>query len=177
MVQPLSARLIPAEFLTANYYILGQLKVLQSGLMGMMSDPHSSYMEISEASISHVYKPDKVINYAPVLFVVKAQVVAVCLNKREYVGMHGVSRGGYMRLIPYPVQITTPTYEIHGTLEWAGRFEFSALMSEGTNAFFMLYDAVVKAPLFPALHIESPAVLMNRTFLDTMVVLKKPVKE
>lgn len=177
MVQPAAGRLIPAEFLTTNYYILGQLRVLQSGLMGLMSDPNSSYLEVNEANIAHVYKPDKVINYAPILWLVKAQVVAVCLNKREYIGVHAVGRGGYTRLFPYPVQISTPTYEFQGTLEWAGRFEFSALMSEGTNAFFMLYDATVRAPLFPAFHIESPAILMNRLFLDTLVVVRKSVHE
>ncbi len=174
MVQPLAAsRMIPAEFLASNYYIFGQIKVMQSGLMGLMSDPHSSYLEINEANIAHIYKPEKIINFAPVLCMVKSQVVAVCLSKREYVGTHAMMRGGYTRLIPYAVQLTTPVYEMSGTLEWAGRFEFSALMSEGTNAFFMLYDASIRAPLFSALHVESPAVLVNRLFLDTLVQVKR----
>jgi hypothetical protein len=177
MVQSAQGRLIPAEFLTTNHYILGQLRVLQSGLMGLMSDPNSSYLEVNEANIAHIYKPDKVINYAPILWLVKAQTVAVCLNKREYIGLHAISRGGYTRLFPYPVQIYTPTFEFQGVLEWAGRFEFSALMSEGTNAFFMLYDATVRAPLFPSLHLESPAILMNRLFLDSLVVVKKTSQE
>jgi hypothetical protein len=176
-MQPFAPRLIPAEFLTTHHYIFGQCKVPQSGLMGMLSDPTSSYLEMNDASIALIYKPDKVINYAPVLWNVKSQLVAVCLNKRDYIGLQGIMRGGYTRLIPYPVQITTPTYDITGILEWSGRFEFSALMHEGTNAFFILYDASLSAPLVPALHIESPATLVNRVFLETLIVLKKAPHE
>jgi hypothetical protein len=174
MALPTTGRLIPADFLTTHHYIFGQLKVIQSGLMGMLSDTTSSYLEMTEASMALIYKPDKVINYAPQIYLVRSQVVVVGLNKREYLGLQGVMRSGYQRLFPYPVQITTPSYDITGTLEWSGRLEFSALMSEGTNAFLMIYDARLSAPLFPALHLEAPVMLLNRNFLDTMVVLRKP---
>lgn len=177
MVQALPARFIPADFLTTHQYIFGQLKVPQSGLLGMLSDTTSSYLEVDDASTAIIYNPDKVVNYSPVLWMVRAQVVAVCLGKRDYIGLQGIMRGGFTRLFPYPVQITTPTYNLNGTLEWSGRFEFSALMSEGTNAFFILYDAEVSAPLFPRLHNEYPAVLINRMFLQTLSVVKRAHQE
>lgn len=173
MVQSLAPRYVPADVLTTHHYIFGQLKVPQSGLMGMLSDTTSSYLEIDDASMAMIHKPDKVINYTPVMWMVKGQVAAVCLGKFEYAGLQGIMRGGFSRLLPYPVQITTPTYDISGTLEWSGRFEFSALMSEGTNAFFVLTESVVTAPLFPALRIETPVALINRTFLETLIVVKK----
>ncbi len=172
-----SGRFIPADLLTNNHYVFGQLKVTHSGLLGMFSDTNNSYIEVDDASLSHVYKPDKVLNYAPVMWMVKSQVVLTCLAKREYVGLQGIMRGGYTRLFPYPTQITTSVYDVTGTLEWSGRFEFSALMSEGTNAFFMLYDVTVTSHLFPALHIEAPAALMNRSYLETLVVLKRSAQE
>jgi hypothetical protein len=173
MVQPYTSRYVPADVLTIHHYIFGQLKVHQSGLMGMLSDTTSSYMEVDDASMAMIHKSDKVINYTPVLWMVKSQVVVVCLNKRDYVGLQGILRGGYGRLQPYPVQITTSSYDISGTLEWSGRFEFSALISEGTNPFFLLTDTVVTAPLFPALHIEAPVALVNRNFLETFMLVKK----
>ena len=172
-----TGRFIPADLLTSHHYIFGQLKVTHSGLMGMFSDVTNSYIEVDDASLAHVYKPANVLNYTPVVWMVKAQVVMVCLSKREYVGLQGIMRGGYSRLFPYPVQITTSTFDITGTLEWSGRFEFSALMSEGTNAFFMLYNVAVTSTLFPALHMEAPAALMNRSFLETLVVVKRSAQE
>jgi hypothetical protein len=173
MVQPYTSRYVPADILTIHHYIFGQLKVHQSGLMGMLSDTTSSYVEVDDASMAMIHKSDKVINYTPMLWMVKSQVVVVCLNKRDYVGLQGILRGGYGRLQPYPVQVTTSSYDISGTLEWSGRFEFSSLISEGTNPFFMLTDTVVTAPLFPALHIESPVALVNRNFLETFMLVKK----
>ena len=173
MTLPLAPRYVPAEILTTHNYIFGQLKVPQSGLMGMLSDTTSSYLEVDDASMAMIHKPDKVISYTPVLWMVKARAVAVCLNKYDYAGLQGIMRGGFSRLMPYPVQITTPTYDISGTLEWSGRFEFPALITEGTNAFFILTESVVTAPLFPALHLETPVALVNRAFLETLIVVKK----
>jgi len=88
-------------------------------------------------------------------------------------GMQGVMKSGYQRLIQYPVQISTRTYDLTGTLEWSGRFEFSALITEGTSNFFMVYDAVLTAHLYPELRIESPVILLNRNYLETLVITKK----
>jgi transglutaminase-like putative cysteine protease len=88
-------------------------------------------------------------------------------------GMQGVMKGGFQRLVPYPVQISTRTYDLSGTLEWSGRFEFSALITEGTSYFIILYDAVLTAPLYPELKIESPVIVLNRDFLETLIITKK----
>jgi hypothetical protein len=173
MSQPLHHRYIPAEIFTTQHYIFGRLKVTQSGLMGMLSDVNSSYLEMSEASLALTYKPDKVVNYAPFLNMVRSRVVAIGLGKRDYLGLQGVIRSGYQRLYPYPVQITTASYDITGTLDWYGRMEFMAVMSEGTNDFLLINDASLTAPLFPALHVEAPVILINRAYIETMVVQPK----
>lgn len=173
MVSPISNRLIPAEILTSSHYIFGQIKVIQSGLLGMLTDTTSSFLEINDASIAPIQKPSSVMNYASQLYMVRSEVAAVCLSKREYMGLQGVMKGGFQRLFPYPVQITTRTYEIKGTLEWSGRFEFSALITEGTSNFFIIYDATLTAPLYPELKLETPIILLNRGFLESMIVNKK----
>lgn len=173
MTQPIPGRYIPAEVLTTHQYIFGQLKVTASGLMGMLSDVASSYLEMTEASLALIYKPDKVVSFAPQLYLVRSKVVAVSLGKRDYLGVQGVIRSGYQRLYPYPVQITTATYEIAGFLDWYNRLEFMAVMSEGTNDFLLLNSASLSAPLFPALRLEAPVMLVNRTYLETLVVLPK----
>ena len=173
MVSPITNRLIPAEILTSSHYIFGQVKVIQSGLVGMLTDTNNSFLEVNEASIAPIYKPSSVMNYATQLYMVRSEIAAVCLSKREYMGMQGVMKGGFQRLIPYPVQISTRTYDLTGTLEWSGRFEFSALITEGTSNFLMVYEAILTAPLFPELKIESPVILLNRSYLETLIVNKK----
>ncbi len=173
MVSPIPNRLIPAEILTSSHYIFGQIKVIQSGLVGMMTDMTTSFIEIDEASIAPIHKPSNVVNYAPQLYLVRSEIAAVCLRKRDYMGLQGVMKSGYQRLIPYPVQISTRSYDITGTLEWSGRFEFSALITEGTSYFIIVYDATLTAPLYTEIKIESPVMLINRSFLETLIVTKK----
>lgn len=173
MVSPIPNRLIPAEILTSSHYIFGQIKVIQSGLVGMLTDTTNSFLEVNEASIAPIYKPSSVMNYASQLYMVRSEIAAVCLSKRDYMGLQGVLKSGYQRLIPYPVQISTRTYDLTGTIEWSGRFEFSALITEGTSNFFMIYDGTITAPLYPELKIEAPVIILNRSYLEMLVVTKK----
>ncbi len=173
MVLPIPNRLIPAEILTSSHYIFGQIKVIQSGLVGMLTDTTSSFLEVNEASIAPIWKPSSVMNYASQLYMVRSEIAAVCLSKRDYMGLQGVLKGGYQRLIPYPVQISTRVYDLSGTIEWSGRFEFSALISEGTSSFFSIYDGILTAPLYPELKIEAPVILLNREYLESLIVTRK----
>lgn len=172
-VAPATNRFVPADFLTSSHYIFGQARVSSAGLLGVMSDTTTSFMEVHEASLARVQTPDAVINYSPLMWVAKERVVAVCLNKREYVGPQPMLRGGYARVLQYPIQITTTVYELSGVVEWTGRFDFSALMAEGTNAFIVLHDALLVSTLFPKLRIEKPAMLFNRMYLDSLVVTRR----
>ncbi len=173
MVSPVQNRLIPAEILTSSHYIFGQIKVIQSGLVGMLTDTTNSFLEVDEASIAPIFKPSNVMNYASQLYMVRSEIAAVCLGKRDYMGLQGVLKSGYQRLVPYPVLISTRTYDITGTIEWSGRFEFSALISEGTSSFFMIYDAILTAPLYPELKLEAPVICLNRNYLESLIVTKK----
>jgi hypothetical protein len=173
MTQPLITRSIPVEFLTVNHYILGQVTVSNTGLMGIFADIHTSHIEVHDASLARLVKPDKVINYSSYLWLVKKQILAISVAKRDYVGSTSLIRGGYTRIVPYLVQLTSPVYEVTGTLEWAGRFEFSAIMTDGPHPFLALFDATLNATLFPAINIQSPAIIFNRAYVDTLITLKK----
>lgn len=173
MVSPIPNRLIPAEILTSSHYIFGQIKVIQSGLLGMLTDTTNSFLEVNEASIAPIFKPSSVMNYATQLYMVRREISAVCLSKRDYMGLQGVMKSGYQRLIPYPVQISTRTYDLTGTIEWSGRFEFSALIAEGTSSFISVYDGVITAPFYPELKLEAPVILLNREYLESLIVTKK----
>jgi len=173
MVSSVTNRLIPAEILTSSHYIFGQIKVSQSGLLGMLTDTNNSHLEMNDTSIAPIHKPSSVMNYTPQLYLVRSEVAAVCLSKRDYMGLQGVMKAGYQRLFPYLVQISTRTYDISGMIEWSGRFEFSALLTEGTSNFFIVNDATLTAPRYPELKISSPIIILNRSFLESLILNKK----
>lgn len=166
-------RLVTADFLTPSYRIVGKIMVPPSGVMGLMNDTTSSFMEVLEAKLARLHMPSKLVGEHPVIDLVKPSVFAVCLTKREDLGPQAIARGGYHSVNHYPIRVVTPIYELEGTLEWAGRFDFSTIMVEGIRDFVPLYDALLTASLIPLLKIESPVILFNRKHVDLLTQLPK----
>ena len=83
-------------------------------------------------------------------------------------GPQALARGGYKNLVKYTIRVTSQVYELEGTLEWAGRFDFTTVMVEGIRDFVPLYKATLTAILIPQLRIESPAILFNRRQVDLL---------
>jgi hypothetical protein len=162
-------RLLPIDLLTTSYRIVGQLEVSSGGILGVLSDPNSSFMEVHDTSLARIHMATKLVEQAPLVRVVKQQVFAICLARREDVGPYAGMRSGYARTLKYPLRITTAVYEFDGTMEWPGRFDFVAIMAEGASDFFPIFDATLGAILFPSLLIQSPAMLINRKHVNTLV--------
>jgi hypothetical protein len=178
MPEPINTqRMISADFLTSSYRVVGKLMVPHSGVMGLMNDPTSGFMEVLEAKLARVHMPTKLVGEYGVVDLVKSNVFAVCLTRREDTGPQAVARGGYQSLVKYHLRLTTQVYELEGTLDWAGRFDFATIMVEGMRDFVPLYDATLTAILIPQLRIESPAMLFNRKQVDLLTMVTDKKKE
>lgn len=161
-------RKIAADFLTPSFRLVGEIMVPSAGMMGLLNDPTTSFMEVLDGKLARLHMPTKLVGEYKVIDLVKSNITAVCLTRREDVGPLAVARGGYQNIIQYPVRVTTPVYELEGTLEWTGRFNFVGIMIDGVRDFVPLYDAVLTATLIPQLMIESPAILFNRKHVDLL---------
>jgi hypothetical protein len=170
-------RLIPVDFYTPSYRIVGKISIPNTGLVGLMNDPTTAFMEILDARLARAHMPSKLVDHYEVIRIVKSQIFAIALARREDLGPQALARGGYVRLTEYPLHITTPVYELDGTMEWGGRFEFSAIMVEGTRDFIPLYKSLLTAILIPALKVESPAMLFNRKQVDLLALKTHRVEE
>ncbi len=159
-------RMITADFLTPSYRIVGQILVPNSGMTGLMNDTTNSFTEVLDAKLARLHMPTKLVGEYTMIDLVKTNVFAVCLIRREDVGPKALARGGFQRINKFEVQVTTPVYELEGTLEWAGRFDFATIMVEGIRDFVPLYNATLTAILIPQLKIQSPAILFNRRHVD-----------
>jgi hypothetical protein len=172
MPEPTSAhRLLSADFLTLSYRVVGKLMVPNNGMLGMMNDTTNSFMEVVDAKLAPIHMPTKLVGEYEIIDLVKSNLFAVCLTRREDVGPSALARGGYKTLVKYPIRITTQVYELEGTLEWTGRFDFATVMVEGVGDFVALYNATLTAVLIPQLHLESPAILFNRRQVDLLAVV------
>jgi hypothetical protein len=174
---PSTLRWISADFFTSSYRIVGKLSVPGSGLMGVMNDQMTSFMEIQDARLARLHMPTKLVEHYELVRLVRSQVFAICLARREDLGPAGMARGGYNRINEFSVHISTQVYELTGKVEWPGRFEFSAIMVEGHREFVPIYDAHLTAILIPALKVDAPAMLINRSHVDLLGLKSQLVED
>ncbi len=166
-------RLLAADFLTPSYRVVGKTMTPNTGIIGIMNDTTTSFMEVMDAKLARIHMATKLVGEYNVVDLVKNNIFAVCLTRREDVGPQALARGGYQNLLNYSVRLTSEVYEIEGTLEWAGRFDFATIMLEGTRDFVPLYNATVRAILIPQFRIESPAILFNRKYVDMLAMVNE----
>lgn len=74
------------------------------------------------------------------------------------------------------MRITTHMFEVEGTMELPGRFDFPTLMGDGSRDFLPVFNATLTAILFPTLKIEAAGLLVNRRMIDIMALLNQRVK-
>ncbi len=175
-ISPRTHRLIPADILTSGYRVVGKIMVSTHGAMGMLNDPTHSALEVTDARMARLHMPTKLVDHFEVVRMMKKQNHAVCLARREDLGPQATVRGGYSSVVEYTVRLTTQMFEIEGTMELPGRFDFTALMTEGTREFIPVFNAVLTAILIPNLKVESAGILVNRRMVDVMALLHQRVK-
>jgi hypothetical protein len=173
---PRTHRFLPADILTSSYRVVGKVSVSNNGVMGLMNDPTHTYLEVMDARLARIHMPTKLVDHYEVVRMFKRQVFAIALARREDLGPAAVVRGGFASVTEYPVRLTTQVYEIEGKIEYPGRFDFSALMAEGSRDFVPIYDATLTAILIPTLRVESPGMLFNRTRADLLALQGQRVK-
>lgn len=169
----LTLRTISVDVLTASYRICGITEVSNTGIMGAINDTTSRFMELREATMARIHMPNKLVKEVPLLRLVKNQIHMMCLERRRDIGPQALARGGFSRIEKYHVEITDSIFEYQGVLEWPGRFDFSAVMAEGTRDFVPLYDVRIRAIMLPNVKIKSPGILFNRKRVDTLSISEK----
>lgn len=174
---PRTYRFLPADVYTSGYRIVGKIMVSTHGIMGIMNDINKSHLEIHDARLARIHMPTKLVDHFEVVRLIKSQIFAICVARREDLGPTGIQRGGYTSISVLPARLATHVYELEGKLEVAGRFDFSVMIADKTRNFIPLYEAALTAILIPNLKVESPALLFNREKVDLIALLGQRVKE
>jgi hypothetical protein len=173
---PRTYRFLPADILTSGYRLVGKIMSGTTGVLGMLNDNTHSTLEAHDARMARLHMPTKLVDHFEVVRMNKSRVHALCMARREDLGPHALVRGGYTNITEYPARITTQAFEIEGVLEIPGRFDFTALMTEGSREFIPVFNATLTAILLPALRVETPAMLINRRQIDMIALLGQRAK-
>ncbi len=173
---PRTYRFLPADILTSGYRLVGKVMAGTTGVLGMLNDSTHSTLEVHDARMARLHMPTKLVDHFEVVRMNKSRVHALCMARREDLGPQALVRGGYTNITEYPARITTQVFEIEGVLEISGRFDFTALMAEGSREFIPIFNATLTAILLPTLRVETPAMLINRRQVDMIALLGQRAK-
>lgn len=163
-------RFVNVDLLTSAYRAVGKLNVTHTGVIGLLNDPTSSYVELYEARLARIHMPTKLVGHFEVVRVLKAQIYLVCATRREDLGPISLLRGGFISFKEHAVFLTSQVYQVQGMLETPGKFDYASIMFEGTRDFVPIYNAIVSAIFFPNLRMETPAALFNRRRVDFLAL-------
>ena len=135
------------------------------GTIGLLNDINTSVFPVEDAYISRLTQPAKIIEHYPTVNIAKATVALVLIARREELGPLGLARGGYTRIVPFPVLITTTAFEIHGQLEQPGKLDVGALLGIGTGKFIPAYKVTVVPTALPDIPFTSEVLIINRSLI------------
>lgn len=177
MTSPRTHRFVSVDVLTTSYRIVGKTMISNTGTIGMINNPNSSFMEIHDARLARIHMPTKLADHFETIRLSKERLCAISVSRVEDLGPQSIARAGYAQTRRHACFLTAQNYEMEGEIEWQGRFDFSLLMKEGTSNFIALYDANITGILIPTLKIETPAALFNRNQVDLFGLLKQRQSE
>lgn len=173
---PRTHRFISTDILTSGYRVVGKTMVTSHGAMGILNDPTHSSLDVNDARLARLHMPTKLVDHFEVVRMMKRQIHAVCLSRREDLGPQALVRGGYSHVVEYSVRIVTQVFEVEGMMELPGRFDFAAIMADGTRDFLPVFNATLTAILIPNVRVESAGILVNRKVIDIMALHNQRVK-
>lgn len=173
---PRTYRYLPADVLMAGYRVVGKIMVTSTGTIGLLNDPTRSMLELHDARLARLHMPTKLVDHFELLRMMKPQVLAVCMARREDLGPLALVRGGFSSVVEYPVRVALEMLELEGVMELPGRFDLPALMADGTREFLPVFNATLTGVLIPNLRIESGGILVNRRHLDLVGLLNQRAK-
>lgn len=159
---------INVDFLSQMHRISCRLPVGQSGLVGLLNDNMTSMIEVEDAYFSRLQQPAKIVGHFDATHLLKMNLSLVLVNRREDLGPVGLARGGFSRVVNLPVLVTTPTFEVRGTLEMTGKFDPAELLVGGIGKFIILHNANALATQFPDTPFSGVAVLINRSMVEVI---------
>jgi hypothetical protein len=175
-ISPRTSRFIASDIFTSGYRVVGKIAVTSHGAMGMLNDPTHSAVDVTDARMARLLMPTKLVDHFEIVRMMKRQVHAMCLSRREDLGPHATVRGGYQSVVEYSIRITTQMFEIEGIMELPGRFDFTSLITDGSREFIPVFKATLTAILIPNLRVEAAGILVNRRMVDIMALLTQRVK-
>ena len=162
----LTSRLaVNIDCLTDTHRLSCRVLVGSPGLITALNDPMHSLLEAEDVYFSRLQQPAKIVAHHEAASLNKSTIALVVVKRREDLGPQGIARGGYTRVGAVPVTVTTPQFEITGTLEVLKQFDAVELLLGGSARFLPIYEACAVPSQFPETSYTGGAILVSRSMV------------
>ncbi len=165
-------------FVNTDYYsdthrISCRTLVGPTGLMGLLNDNNTSLVDVENAYFSRLQQPAKIMAHYDRASLYKANLMFVIVNRREDLGPAGLMRSAFSQMVSVVVWLTTPTFEINGTVEVPNKLDAHALLTGGTGKYTPVYKATVVSTLYPDTSFAGEVIVVNRTQVEALAPVAK----
>ena len=164
---------INVDLVTQRFRTSCRVLIGPAALVGLLNDVTTSLIEIEDAYYSRLQEPAKIVSHLDAGYVIKANVSLIILRRREDLGPQGLARGGYTRLLPVPVLVTTTAFEIQGSVEVVNKFDAAELLVGGTGRFMGVYNASAILASNPDTIFSGAVILVNRASIEMIAPMTK----
>ncbi len=164
---------VNVDCLTDTHRLSCRVPVGSPGLITVLNDSLHSLLEAEDVYFSRLQQPAKIVSHFEAASLNKTSLALVVVNRREDLGPQGIARGGYSRLEAVPVSISTPQYEVTGTVEVLKQFDPAELLFGGSARFLPVYDACAVPTQFPETFYTGGVILINRLMVTLIALLPR----
>src|SRR5947209_979663 len=148
------------DLLTQAFRVSCRVNVGATGLIGLLNDVTTSLVDVEDVYYSRLNQPARIVSHLDSAHLAKSNLALVVLSRREDLGPQGLARGGYSRLQPVPVLVTTAAFEVQGTIEVVTKFEAVELLMGGTGRYLNVYNASAVMALSPETVFSGAVILV-----------------
>jgi hypothetical protein len=164
---------VNVDLLTEGFRISCRVPIGPTGLIMLLNDGNTSLVDIEDAYYSRLIQPAKIVAHLDTAHVAKNNLTLVVLARREDLGPQGLARGGYSRLVPVPILVTTSTFEIQGSIDVVVKFDPSELLMGGTSRYLNMYNASALMATSPETVFSGAVILVSRTAVEMVAPVAK----
>lgn len=160
----LGRHIISLELFTNAYRVSGRTEVATSGLLSELNNPNTDFLDLEDAYISRIHEPGKIVSsYAHASFR-KRNINFIILQDRRDGTVLGAPQGRslFARGRPLHVFLTTPTFEITGTVMHDGQTAPSTVLVHTLGHFQPVFEAEACAAMFPEVTYRGDLILVQK---------------
>ena len=153
---------VPADFLSHNYRISGEVNVRGRLLADSLNDVTTDFIQIENVYVSPIQRPADIKASYTAGSLRKDNISMVVLAREEDGRSKTSAYGSYVGHVLRPVFLTVPGFEVRGLLEVGAKMEIRTYMATYAERFIPVTEGTATVSLNPDLRFQGGMILVNK---------------